>query len=134
MVILKFLWRNNQDGGGKLKFDKTGYWKALSNINKLIRVNRKISSIKILDDNLSDVDIENNQIFFIPDYLNSDQIFDPIKRIDPETVIFTKSDIFIEDKSIFNGQKGREFIKFLDTAEKRVLMFSVKPGSRHLLK
>jgi len=120
--------------GGKLKFDKTGYWKALSNINKLIRVNRKISSIKILDDNLSDVDIENNQIFFIPDYLNSDQIFDPIKRIDPETVIFTKSDIFIEDKSIFNGQKGREFIKFLDTAEKRVLMFSVKPDSRHLYK
>lgn len=38
--------------GGKLKFDKTGYWKALSNINKLIRVNRKISSIKILDDNI----------------------------------------------------------------------------------
>ena len=30
--------------GGKLKFDKISYWKALSNINELIRVNKKISS------------------------------------------------------------------------------------------
>ncbi len=120
--------------GGRLKFDKINYWKAISNINKLIRVNKRISSIKILDDNLSDMDIENNQIFFIPDYLNSEQIFNIINRIDPKTVIFTKCDIFIEDKVVFNGQKGRGFIKFLDTTEKTVLMFSVKPGSRHLYK
>jgi len=120
--------------GGKLKFDRVSYWKALSNINKLIRVNKKISSIKILDDNLSDANIENNQIFFIPDYLNSDQIFDAINKINPETVIFTKADSFMDDKVIFNGQKGRAFIKFLDTTEKTVLMFSVKHGSRHLYK
>jgi hypothetical protein len=120
--------------GGKLKFDKISYWKALSNINELIRVNKKISSIKILDDNLSDMNIENNRIFFIPDYLNADQIFNAVKKINPEIVIFTKSDTFIEDKSIFNGQKGRAFIKFLDTTNKTVLMFSVKPDSRHLYK
>ncbi len=123
-----------QRWGGRLKFDKISYWKALSNINKLVRVNQKISLIKIPDDNLSDRDIENNQIFFIPDYLNSDQIFNTINRIDPETVIFTECDVFVEDKVIFNGPKGREFTKFLDSTDKTVLMFSVKPGSRHLYK
>lgn len=120
--------------GGELRYDKLGYWKVLSNINELFRVNQRISSIKILDENLSDRNIKNNQIFFISDHINPDQLFSLIKKINPKIVMFPEVDSFIEDKFIFNGQKGKEFIKFLDNTKKTVLMFSVTPDSRHLYK
>lgn len=120
--------------GGDIKYDRISYWKALTNIKKLFRVNYKIESIKISDDNFNDQNIENNQVFFIPDLMDPNQIFRLIKSINPELIIFDSADNFIEDKIVFNGSKGKEFVNFLSETEKTVLMFSVKPDSRHLYK
>lgn len=124
----------HQEWGGKIKYDRFSYWKVLSNINELYKVNQRISSIEILDENLSDRNIKNNQIFFISDYVSPDQIFKAVKEINPRIIIFTDVDTFIQDKFIFNGQKGKEFIKFLQNTGKTVLMFSLNQDSRHLYK
>lgn len=119
--------------GCNIKFDRFSYWNIITNINRLYRINLKLPPIIISNDTI-DVhnSYETNQIFFISDSLEPNKIFITLDTIGPDLVIFPRVDDFIEEGIIFNSPKGREFLNFLNKTEKTLLMFSVKPDSRHL--
>lgn len=118
--------------GGRLKFNKLTYWNLITNIDELYRVNMRLSYTSLLkDEDIIDFNYDGTQLFFISDSINPDYIFKAINEINPYLVIFTKVDDFIEDKVVFNGKKGRNFINFVKNTQKNLLMFSVKPDSRH---
>jgi len=120
--------------GGDLKFNKLTYWDVITDINKFYRANIKSSYVSLLnDEDITDFNYD-VQIFFISDSISSNHIFEAIDQVNPDVVIFTGSDDFIENKVVFNGEKGRNFINFLNNTQKTLLLFSVKPDSRHFYK
>lgn len=118
---------------GDLKYkDKSGFWKAITNIDKLYRVEKKLKSLTINNNAPEDINTDESQIIFISDTLKPEKLFSTITTINPEMVIFPTADDFIEENRFFRSSKGKEFVSFIKNTEIPLMMFSVKPDSRHL--
>ena len=116
-----------EEWGGKPKFPALNYWKILNNYETLTQIKSKINFINIIDD-ISDEEINQNQIFFIDSY--SDELFNIINKINPDLIIFKNSDMFINKPSFINVDY--RFVNFLNLTDKNVLLFSTDKNSRHI--
>lgn len=109
-----------------LRYSNTSLWDILVNIDHLNRVEKQLSSKTILSNTNLNLVKEDYNIFFVSDSIYPEYIFNLLKKIDPDLVIFQNI-----DNLIFHGRK--ECYEFFKTNQKTSLMFSTDPNKRDLL-
>ncbi|MGC8692317.1 MAG: hypothetical protein ACP5RZ_04790 [Thermoplasmata archaeon] len=114
----------------KIDSIKKWLWEIIMNSEHLIRLKSIIPSISLND--LHDIKPSNNRLFFISSDMETAGIFEILRSIKPDMVIFQNVDDFVGD-TIFKGEKSRLLFEFIKESENSViLMFSTKPDIRHL--
>lgn len=116
---------------GKLDYDKFSYWNVLANYKNLKRVKRVLSSLSIFSDfNLES--LNENNVIYVSKNIPFESISELINTYNPDIIILTNVDDYIDDKKVHRGENGRNFFNFIEQTKKNIIMFSIKPDSRHL--
>lgn len=111
---------------------KKDYSKILSNISSIKKVSDKIKSIIISDE----LDLNNNlndyNLIFLNDSMDSRRLLNFISKVNADITIFSRADLFFERSLIFN--KGFEFNNFISSTNNCLLLFSTYKDNRGLYK
>ena len=108
-----------------LRYNNNILWNILLNIEHLDRVNKRLSSKTVLSK--SDLDFEGDyNVFFVSDLINPEFIFNFLKKISPDLIIFPDIDNFIL-------YARKEFHEFFKNNQNISLMFSTDPNKRTLM-
>ena len=117
---------------------------ASADLNKdfeqnLLKVSESIEELKKVPDEIKSISIHNEaemkgnmddyNLIFIDDSINSIKLFNFISKINPHLSIFNRADIFFEKPIFFN--KGFEFNTFLKNTKRTVLLFSTYKDDRY---
>ena len=114
---------------GKFKYDKRWLWENLLNSEKLVRARKKFPPKYLkasAKNNLGD-----SRLIFL-NQEDREFIFEKLKEIKPDLVIFPNCDWFIEDK-LRNGPNYRSLLQLLkQNNTSNIIMFSTNKDYRHL--
>ena len=98
-------------------------------IGELKRVSDEIKSITINDEIELKKNLDEYNLIFIDESINSKKLFNAISNLNPNLTIFNRADFFFERSIFFN--KGFEFDAFLKNTNQTVLLFSTYRDDRY---
>lgn len=99
---------------------------------ELQKVSDEIKYISIHNEAELNKNLEEYNLIFIDETINSKKIFDTLSNINPNLTIFNRADFFFERTLFFN--KGFEFNTFLKNTRQTVLLFSTYRDDRYFYK
>ncbi|WP_321211952.1 hypothetical protein [Methanothermobacter sp. DP] len=115
--------------GERLRFPKFDMFSAILHSDSLIKVKEQFKYDCITE--VINTDISGNSAVFISQFLEPDYLFGLIEEFNPDIVFFTDSDFFVNER-LFRGRRWRKFQEFILSTDHTILMFSIRPDSRHL--
>ncbi|AAB85005.1 unknown [Methanothermobacter thermautotrophicus str. Delta H] len=115
--------------GKKLNFPVSDLFHVILNYDNLTRFKDHFKYDCITD--VRDTDTSDSSVVFISQTLEPEKLFGIVEECNPDIVFFTDSDYFVNER-LFNGRRWQKFREFLRSTECTVLMFSLRPDSRHL--
>jgi hypothetical protein len=115
---------------GKFRYDKRWLWENLLNSEKLVRVRKKFPP-KYLFSASANNNLGDSRLIFLNEE-DREFIFEKLKEIKPDLVIFPNCDWFIKDK-LRDGPNYRSLLQFLkQNNTSNIIMFSTNKDYRHL--
>ena len=102
---------------------------VLQCIDDLNTISNEIKSISIHNNAELQQNLEEYNLIFIDDSVDSKKLFDTIVKINPNLTLFNRADFFFERSIFFN--KGFEFNTFLKNTKQTVLLFSTYRDDRY---
>lgn len=113
-----------------INYDKNWLWNVILNHKKVKSLTNIIPAISI--ENSMKIDTGNSKLFFIPDTMDVKNIFELLKSLKCNLIVFQNTDDFIKD-FYYKGEKSRYFLEFSSQSEESlILMFSTRPGMRYI--
>lgn len=130
IFILYFNTDEGIDASADLNNDfETDLSQVLQCIDDLNNVSNEIKSISIHNNAELQQNLEEYNLIFIDDSVDSKKLFDTISKINPNLTLFNRADFFFERSIFFN--KGFEFNTFLKNTKQTVLLFSTYRDDRY---